>query len=325
MTNLNIRPFEPTDAEYEAVVDLVNRVWPDDPSSVEHWRDSDSKRNPNYLFQRFVCEVPSENGASKIAAVGACWESAWAYKPGKYGLDFDVAPDCEGQGLDEPMYSYITQFLATREPAPVELKTHVREDKVDRVTFFAQQNFQQTMREPDSQLNVGAFDFAPFDGVIDQVTGSGFKIETIADLQKWDENWMQKVYDLENAIDEDVPDTDDPTPQPLEEYAKRFDRSNIRPDAWFIALDGDQYVGMSTLWPSTVLKDKLYVGVTGVLRSHRRRRIALALKLKTVEFAKAYGAKIIETGNEENNPMYELNMKLGFKPIPAWLTLEKKY
>lgn len=65
MTTLHIRPFDPTDAEYETVLDLVNRAWPDDPASVEHWKDSDSKRNPNYLFQRFVGELPSENGTSK--------------------------------------------------------------------------------------------------------------------------------------------------------------------------------------------------------------------------------------------------------------------
>lgn len=145
------------------------------------------------------------------------------------------------------MYRHITQFLAKREPAPIELKTHIREDKVERVTFFTQQNFQQTMHEPDSQLNVEAFDDNAFAGVIEQVVKSGIEITTVADLKERDDQWMQKIYDLENAIDEDIPDTDVPTPQPLEEYAKVFTRKNIRTDAWFIALDGDQYVGLSTL------------------------------------------------------------------------------
>jgi len=90
-----------------------------------------------------------------------------------------------------------------------------------------------------------------------------------------------------------------------------------------VAVDGEHYVGLSSLWPNLVLKEVIPVGITGVLPSHRRLGIATALKLKTVEFAKAYGAKTIETGNEENNPMYDLNMKLGFKPTPAWLTFEK--
>jgi hypothetical protein len=33
---------------------------------------------------------------------------------------------------------------------------------------------------------------------------------------------------------------------------------------------------------------------------------------------------LIETYNEENNPMYALNLALGFKPQPAWLEFEKR-
>lgn len=40
--------------------------------------------------------------------------------------------------------------------------------------------------------------------------------------------------------------------------------------------------------------------------------------------AKALGATHIETDNEENNPMYGLNMTLSFKPAPAWVDYEKR-
>ena len=70
-------------------------------------------------------------------------------------------------------------------------------------------------------------------------------------------------------------------------------------------------------------QQNLNVGVTGVLPSHRRNGIATALKLKTIQYAIDYGAVTLKTGNEENNPMYDLNMALGFKPKPAWLSLRK--
>ena len=34
--------------------------------------------------------------------------------------------------------------------------------------------------------------------------------------------------------------------------------------------------------------------------------------------------KFIETDNEENNPMYQINLKLGYEPLPAWVDYEKK-
>ena len=65
--------------------------------------------------------------------------------------------------------------------------------------------------------------------------------------------------------------------------------------------------------------------MTGVLRTYRRMRIATALKVRTIEFAQTYGAQWIETSNEENNPMLQLNLRVGFQPAPAWLSFEKRF
>lgn len=321
MTDLTIRPFESTDAEYKTVVALVNAEWPDNPSSVEIWKHNDNTRNPDYHYARFVGEMDDENGATKIVGVGSVWESIWSNKPGKFNFNFEVAQGYKGEEVDGLLYNHMVESLA--EHNPVELKTWTREDKTIQVDFLKEMGFEQTLREPDSQLDVPEFDFTPFSGAQEKVAAIGIDIVTLPDIQDRDADWMQKLYDLEIAVEQDVPDTDAITPAGLDEYSKSFTRPDIHPDAWFIAVDGDDYVGLSTLWPNTVLKEKLGVGITGVIRSHRRRGIATALKLRTIEFAQEYGATTIETGNEENNPMYDLNMKLGFKPIPAYLTFEK--
>ena len=46
--------------------------------------------------------------------------------------------------------------------------------------------------------------------------------------------------------------------------------------------------------------------------------------LRAIEFAAQRGVKSIQTDNEENNPMFQLNLALGFKPVPAWISLEKR-
>jgi hypothetical protein len=69
----------------------------------------------------------------------------------------------------------------------------------------------------------------------------------------------------------------------------------------------------------------LFAGITGVIRSHRRRRIATALKLCSIRYAQENGFTTIYTDNEENNPMFQLNLELGFKPLPAWTFYEKNF
>ena len=53
--------------------------------------------------------------------------------------------------------------------------------------------------------------------------------------------------------------------------------------------------------------------LTGVARTHRRRRIAQALKLLTIQYAKELGADYLNTQNDSvNEPMLAINRKLGF-------------
>lgn len=315
-----IRPFDFTDTDYAAWVKIINQIFPNDPITVKILKHNISNRNPNYLKEMFVGEIEIDQ-SKRIVATGFCSEFGGQNKSGRYHIELWTDEEFEGQGLHEQVYKYIVVFLADK--SPTKLSTLIREDITLQLEFLQQNDFQQTMREPRSELDVANFDFVPFAGYPERVAASGIEIVSVRKLQLRDADWMQKLCNLDNAIQQDVPRTNEFTPAELEKYAKKFKRPNIRTDAWFVAVDGEHYVGISSLWPNPVLKQILLVGITGVLPSHRRRGIATALKLKTIEFAQAYGAKIIETDNEENNPMYDLNMQLGFKPKPGLLHFEK--
>jgi len=69
---------------------------------------------------------------------------------------------------------------------------------------------------------------------------------------------------------------------------------------------------------------KGWTGGLGVLKKYRRKGIATALKIKAIEKVLKKGVSEIRTDNEENNPMYKINVALGFKPVPFSLDYSKK-
>lgn len=319
---ITIREFTHSDRDFEALVAIQNADWPDEPTTLENIKYWEENRNKKYLRQRFLVEE-TVGGTTDVIAECGTWESTWSHVPGKYGVGFGIYPEYAGQGIEEQMYEHLMAFLDQREEKPKILDTFMREDRTERIQFFTDRGFEVIMRENESALTVTDYDFSRFDGAFDKVADNSIEIATLEQLKEHFPDWMQRYYDLFIPIETDIPSPDDSTPQPLEEFAKGFNNPSHLPDAQFIALDGDDWVGLSTLNKDIANPKRLWVGITGVLRSHRRKGIATALKLKTIQYAIDYGAEWLQTGNEENNPMYDLNVMLGFKPMPAWLELRK--
>jgi len=69
---------------------------------------------------------------------------------------------------------------------------------------------------------------------------------------------------------------------------------------------------------------KAYTEGLGVLKEYRRKGIATALKIKAIQSLLQKGIKEIRTDNEENNPMYKINIALGFSPVPSSLEYTKE-
>ncbi|MCK4339572.1 MAG: GNAT family N-acetyltransferase [Candidatus Cloacimonetes bacterium] len=313
-----IRPFVNKKKEYEAFVAVENAIWVDYPSTVEEYMHYDSTRDPKYLFQRFVIEKDG-----KIIGSCMCCEPWWSMKPGKYYLNVSIHPDYRRRGYGSEAYDFIIKELEKHNPSVFVSDT--REDQTDSVKFLTDRGFIQLMREPTSQLDILAFDPKKFSGYAEKMNKLGIKIISLTEVEKINPNWKRMFWDLEWELLQDVPTTDPLTRQTFENFEKRtLSSPGFYPDAQFFALNKGKYVGMSALWTSKATPKKLFTGLTGVVQSHRRKGIATAMKVRAIDFARKYGATIIETDNEENNPMYFLNLKLGFKSKPAWLQYEKK-
>ena len=317
--SLTIRPLNNTRAEYNAIMAIHSLLWPEALFTGEHRQLHDAGRNPDFLFQRLVAERDGQ-----IVAHANYGENPWSHRPGKYTLDIQVHPAYQRQGIGDALVQAIYVALAQQSPAPVLLTTGTRTDKTGALAFLAKHGFTEVMRHPSSTLDVQAFDGAAFAPILEKVRQAGFKIYSMTELKARNPNWIRIWYDLELAINDDVPTADRGEPLPFATFAGYVDGPLVATDAAFIAEDATgQYVGVSSLNIPAPGSPVLQTGMTGVLRSHRRQGLATALKVHAIQFAKAYGAKAIDTSNEEHNPMYQLNLALGFQPAPAWLDFEK--
>ena len=314
---LHIRRSRDDDQDYEAAVAIENAIYPEEPQSVESWRFWDANRDPQYFFRRYVGEV-----GGRVVATAAIGHTSWTYQPGKFFVFVAVDPRCQRRGIGGAVYDYLLDELAPFEPT--KFVGHAREDHEDSMQFLQNRGYRPVLRAPKSRLDTAAFDPSPFEYKVQRVLDSGIAIKTLAQLCDEDPQWKRKVYELEWECLQDVPTTDPFTKRSFEQFEKMtLGNPHLLPDAWFIALDGDRYVGMSALWRNLVTDRLLQTGLTGVVRSHRRRGIATALKVQAIRYAQDHGNAEVETDNEENNPMLQLNIQLGFKPQPAFVDFEK--
>tara|TARA_B110000014_G_C20100864_1_gene577860 strand:- start:775 stop:1752 length:978 start_codon:yes stop_codon:yes gene_type:complete len=84
-----------------------------------------------------------------------------------------------------------------------------------------------------------------------------------------------------------------------------------------VAVKDGEYIGSTDIevFPKSE-PHKGWTGGLGVLRKFRRKGIATALKIKAIERLLEKEVIEVRTDNEKNNPMYKINIALGFKPVP---------
>ncbi|MFH1689878.1 MAG: GNAT family N-acetyltransferase [Candidatus Eisenbacteria bacterium] len=315
---MTIRKFKKIDGDYRAVLDILNALWPDERQGLSELKYEDEARDPKYTHERYVGEVDG-----KIVASGVYAHCNWSHVPGKYLVSVDVHPDYQRQGHGGQFFDFLMDDLGKRDADT--LVTWTRDDKPDYASFITKRGFEFSMRYAVSRLDVEALDLSEFEWTPGKMKELGVEIQCLTELAEIDPEWKRAWYDIAWELFQDVPSVDEVTRPTFENWCKRFESPGYRMNLHWFARDGDQLVGYTGLWLSEADPAKIYTGLTGVVRSHRRKGIATALKVHGFSRARELGKKSIETDNEEKNPMFDLNMRLGFKPAPAWTEYRRPF
>ncbi len=328
---LEVRPLIPSDEEIRLCIDVSQQSWPDQPpTTVENWRFQDWEWRSGKFRHRFVVTLDSQ-----IIGSGIVLEPYWLDVTRKYQFNYDLIPahdtlEIRGCPVHSLIEGYVLRQLNKFEVS--HLLTSMREDREIRVAWLQEHQYYSTMRYPSAVLNVEGFDPSLFAGHVDRVKREGIAFHSLAYLQQFDPGWKARLYEVWTEIEHDVPSPDPPRVMPKDEFEKIFLHPSHSPELWVVAVDIKRiaddipvgtYVGLTAVGPATTQPDHWYVWMTGVRRAYRRRGIATAIKLTSIALAQECKAKCFETGNEERNPMYGINMTLGFVPKPAWHDWER--
>jgi GNAT superfamily N-acetyltransferase len=308
--------IKPLDTSYKEMELIESEVWPNSYETAESLQHEYDFPEGVY-YRHFVLEH-----AGETVGHGFVVQAYWVDAPGRYRIEVAIRPKFQSRGFGKTMYAFLLDHLAKRNPQY--FYAYSREDKPRALRFLLERGFSQTQRNPVSRLDLTAFDFATYQTKLQRVAESGLRVVTLRELRETDPNWLDKLFEMRWQVLQDIPRTFEPKRGTVDAFVKaEIERPDVSADMWFIALDGDRYVGYSFYWLSTIDPQKIYTAVTGVVRSHRKKGVATALKMAGFRAAQTRSITEIETDNDESNPMYQINLRMGFVPQPAWLTWEK--
>jgi GNAT superfamily N-acetyltransferase len=315
--SLEMREFDPTD--YSRLVEIYNANYPDYARSAGEWRSRDeSLDRSKYHLQRYAF---LENNV--IVGFGVVSHVTDMFHPRKFWVEILVNPVSQGRGIGGTVFERLDGEL--KKLNAVTAWAGSRQDLPRLTNFYQRRGFGEKQIAWESRLDVSRVDLERFRDYSEKVQRQGITITSLAEAQKEGQESLRKLHELVQIISADMPSPAPFTPTSYEQWeAFELKNPNLLPEGYMIAKDGSKYVGLSTVWRIDKEPGSLIQGNTGVRREYRGRGIAVALKLRVIDFATRNGYEKLKTWNASDNAaMLAVNTKLGFKREVGWITLEK--
>ncbi|MFB9991852.1 GNAT family N-acetyltransferase [Deinococcus oregonensis] len=331
-SKLTVQIREVTDADYPALAALQQAVWPQQPVTAEYLQHGDQELQGHTLrphLWRIVAEVEAAEGqvategAGRVVGAASVMQWPGMFDPHRYHAEVLVLPSAEGEGVGRALAEAVWAHLMER--GPREIMAGTQEDRPRGLAFLGHWGFKEAMRFFDNVLDVAQFDPAPFAAAAR--LAPGYRAVSLTDLiaeRGFDAAWAAYFAGFVQAR-ADVPRTAEATPMIENEFRKRAAHPQFWPEAVLLAVHeaSGEVAALTELWLDPADEGRLNTGLTGTTRNHRRLGLALALKLRSIEQARARGAAKIWTGNASSNlPMLNINERLGFVKEPAWIEMQ---
>jgi GNAT superfamily N-acetyltransferase len=314
-----IRDFLPED--YGRMAEIIGSIDSEYRPTGEELRYEDDifDRSKHVMKRYIVVEI----GADRPIAFAEYAHAPLTYHPKRFRMDIEVDPPSQGKGVGSLLWKRIESDL--RGLTAVSVTAGTADDRPAAVSFLLERGFKEKMRTWENVLDLlGAGSSGPSDA-LQRALPQGITISTLEEECGRDETCLDKLYALYVSIMPDIPLAGGAfTGTTMGEFMHDYvERSGTLLDAFFIAKDGDSYVGLCSLCGEKGTAN-LWQTFTGVQKEHRRKGIGTALKLSAIHYAKSHGASTIKAVNVSTNAgMLSLNEKLGYQRKGGFIFYQK--
>jgi GNAT superfamily N-acetyltransferase len=310
---MSIRPAQP-ESDYPGIAAVVNAFEPESVNIriVRQWFEH---MPPGRIAHRVV----AANEDNEAVGYGVALHETW-WPPGHFYASVGMDTHWRRRGLGLALWEDVQAFL--QEQGAAHLTSEVRDDDPVSLRLAERNGFSIDRHLFLSTLDLNTFDEAPYKGLVAALEAAGIRFLSMDDARDGPEA-RRKLWELNELTGRDIPGVEGGG-MPFEEFEQRVcGSSSYRPEGQLLAADGETWVGLCAvlLRPET---GRALNTMTGVLRAYRGRKIALALKLLAIRYARRNGAHCLDTDNDSlNTPMLAINNKLGYKPQRGLYTLRR--
>jgi GNAT superfamily N-acetyltransferase len=322
-TPFTIRRFTP--ADYEAVAELVaadppDRLYDYEFRSAGEFRDLDESFAA--VGQPLARYVAADVATGRVVGYAQHFEIGWSEPAGRYWLVLRVHPDARRRGVGAQLFARVEEDLARLDARAVVAELH--ESTGAQLEMLRRRGFREVLRSWPYTLEPRRCDLGRFAGAA--ARPAPLRIATLAEEQARDPDWLPRLYELYALVSREVPIPVHPLPRPPIAWLERqlVGLPISLPEACFVVRDGERYAGLSFLHRDAETPGLLQQKITAVRPEYRGRGLAVALKVRTIEFALRNGYSAIQTAVESNNPsMLAINERFGFVGGPGLIMCER--
>ena len=317
-----IKKFTGTDFEFQEVTRLFNLVSHDDQEHVDDMKEGWAVRDKSLQRERFL--LYKDN--TVLGFLGYAQGRNENHRNCYFNIYLD--PEYNGNGYRKRLFARmlkdIQSFDCNRLYA--DIYEHSNYDHFKK--FLLRNKFYIGLKIRESSLKLGTIDLDKYSSLISKLDSKGIQFYDAKNEMKDFPDHYKKLEELMWKFFQDMPmpEGTSHTRMPFDQFMKYHNRFEEKLyGIEIVAVDGEKYIGSTEIYVMPKSDPyKAWTGSLGVLREYRRQGIATALKVKAFEKLREKGIKQVRTDNEENNPMYLINVALGFKPEPYCYEYQKE-